>query len=629
MNSSSAIALATTLAVFATLQLRRRTPTDVLFLAGLVVVTVCGVITPAEALRGFSSNAILTIAALFVCAGGLRSSGVLDWIGRQLLGNVKTERKAMVRLAFALLATSAFVLNTAVVAMLMPVVIQWCRARNVAPSRMLMPLSYLTILGGVCTLIGTSTTLVVNAELQSLHEQRLEQISNLAAPPPEQVEFADRLQPMRLFEIGQVGLPCAIVGAVVLLLTVPWLLLTRQEVTQQFGDLRRDYLVEMEVQPDCRLIGHSVEAAGLRHLHGLFLAEINRAHDVITPVAPEDVIHAGDHLVFTGVVSTIVELNKIPGLVPVADEDYETDPRERRRRHLTEVVLSRSCPLIGTTVRDRSFRQRYNAAVMAVHRNGVRVTNKIGNIILEHGDTLLLQTRNDFVKTFRDSRDFYLVSGVEGSYARRHDKAGLAAFLGACLIVWLCVGSLWRDQLPPSLTSSAVAAITIATLMVVTRCVPVAEVRSALDISLLVTIAGALGLARSLEASGAAQLIAVGITDLVGDNPWLLMATVYLLAMIFTEMITNNAVAATLLPVAVSVAWESGYSPRPFIMAVALASSLSFLTPIGYQTNLMVMGPGGYYPRDYLRVGLPLAVVVAGTALVMIPWIWPFEFSPG
>ena len=437
-------------------------------------------------------------------------------------------------------------------------------------------------------------------------------------------QFTDHLRPMQLFEIGRAGVPCAIAGAITLLVAGPWLLPNRREVTQQFGESVRDYLVEMKVERDCRLVGHTVDAAGLRQLHGLFLAEISREREVITPVSPEDVIQAGDHLVFTGVVSTIIELNQIPGLVPIADEDFETEPLQRRARNLTEVVLSRSCPLIGTTVKDRSFRQRYNAAVMAVHRNGVRVTNKIGNIILEAGDTLLLQTRSDFVRTFCDSRDFYLVSNVQGSTPRRHEKAPLAACLGLGLVAWLCLGTLFRGQLPPSLASSAVAAMTIAVLMVVTRCLPVSEARQAIDISLLITIAGALGMARALQESGAADLIANTITQLVGEEPWLLLATVYLLAMVFTEMITNNAVAATLLPVAVGVAAQAGVSPRPFVMAIALASSLAFLTPIGYQTNLMVMGPGGYYPRDYLRVGFPLAIVVAITAIVMIPVIWPF-----
>ncbi|MEM8679331.1 MAG: SLC13 family permease [Planctomycetota bacterium] len=624
----STIAISTTVVIFITLQVRRRTPTDILFLGGLSLVTVCGVITPAEAMQGFASNAILTIAALFVCAEGLRSAGVLDWVGAQLLGSARTERSALFRLAAALLGTSAFVLNTAVVAMLMPVVIQWCRRCLVSPSRLLIPLSYLTILGGVCTLIGTSTTLVVNAELHSLQQKRVTAVAADAALDPEARQraekFADDLRPMQLFEIGRAGVPCAVIGALTLLVLGPWLLPNRREVTQQFGESLRDYLVEMKVEPDCRLVGQSVDEAGLRQLHGLFLAEISREREVITPVSPEDVIQAGDHLVFTGVVSTIIELNKIPGLVPIADEDFETEPIQRRARNLTEVVLSRSCPLIGTTVKDRSFRQRYNAAVMAVHRNGVRVTNKIGNIILEAGDTLLLQTRSDFVKTFCDSRDFYLVSNVQGATPRRHEKAPLAAGLGLGLVVWLCLGTLFRGQIPDSLGSSAVAAMTVAVLMVVTRCLPVSEARGAIDISLLVTIAGALGMARALQESGAADLIATSITRLVGEEPWLLLATVYLLAMLFTEMITNNAVAATLLPVAVGVAAQTGVSPRPFVMAIALASSLSFLTPIGYQTNLMVMGPGGYYPRDYLRVGFPLSIVVATTAIVIIPIVWPF-----
>ncbi len=392
-----------------------------------------------------------------------------------------------------------------------------------------------------------------------------------------------------------------------------------------FGELQREYLVELDVRPNCPLVGRTVEAAGLRHLKGLFLIEIDRDQGVVTPVSPDEIINQGDRLVFTGVVDTIVDLEKIPGLVPAADSSYETDPVARQQRHLTEVVLSRSSPLVGSTVRDGSFRQRYGAAVVAVHRNGVRVTNKIGNIILEPGDTLLLQTRGAFESVYRDSRDFYLVSDVKASSARRHERAAWAAFLAFLLIVWLSLTSFAHTRgISAGFTSTAVAALAVACLMMVSGCLTVPQARAALDMPMLLTIAGALGLAKALEKSGAAAAIANGLVSLVGDHPWGLLIVTYLLTSLFTELITNTAVAATFLPIAIAVAEQSGHNPRPFIMAIALAASLSFLTPIGYQTNLMVMGPGGYYPRDYLRAGLLVTASVAVTALLMIPRIWPF-----
>ncbi len=633
MSIEGAIAIATTVVVFLTVQLRRSIPTEFVFLAGLVFVTLCGVITPEQALAGFSSNAILTIGGLLICAAGLRETGVMDWFGERLLGGAQNERSAQVRLFFTLLILSAFLLNTIVVIMLMPILLDWCRKRHVAPSRMLIPLSYLTILGGVCSLIGTSTTLVVNSEMRAQFERHEQQLVS----PPLDLEandvanvdlkkaFVHQLRPMTMFEIGYVGLPCAVVGGLTLLLLGPKLLPDRRDMIEQFGEQRREYLVELRVEASCPLIGRTVEQAGLRQLPGLFLIEINRANEVVTPVSPSDVLRADDRLIFSGVVRTIVDLEKIPGLTPVADDAYESDPRLRQGRNLTEVVLSRSCPLIGSSIREGAFRRVYNAAVIAVHRNGVRLTNKIGNIVLEPGDTLLLQTTPEFVSRHRNSRDFYLVSTVEGARARRNDRALLAAILALILVGWLATTSFLKShELLPGFASTAIAAIAVAGVMVASRCVTAGDARRALDLPLLFTIAGALGLAKAVDESHAAETIARGIISIVGSNPWFLLISVYVMTMIFTEMITNNAVAATLIPIAVRVAEGAALSPRPFVMAIAIAASLSFLTPIGYQTNLMIMGPGGYRPQDYLRVGLPIALTVAVTAITLIPKIWPF-----
>jgi di/tricarboxylate transporter len=505
-----------------------------------------------------------------------------------------------------------------------------------------MPVSYLTILGGVCTLIGTSTTLVVNGKLSAEYDLRGRELAEEAEAPeterppkegnageaasPEfRAAFHEAVRPMNLFELGWVGLPCALIGAVFLLLVGPRLLPNRTDMLEQLGEQRREYLVEMLVRPDCPLISQTVERAGLRRLPGLFLIEIDRDGEIITPVTPEDVICAGDRLVFTGVVSTIVDLEKVPGLVPAADTTYEFHPNERQQRHLSEVVLSRSSPLIGTTVREADFRRRYNAAVVAVHRNGVRLSNKIGTIRLEPGDTLLLQTRSEFVSTYRNSREFYLVSAVEGEKPPRHDKARLAAFLALVLIVWLSLTS-WLKEWGwlPGMADTAVAAATVVALMIVTGCLRISDARNAVDLQVLVTIASALGLGLALTKSGAAEFIA---GQLVGGfhDPYVLLVVIYLLTLVFTEMITNNAVAAMMFPLAVAVAWQAECNPRPFIIAITLAASLSFVTPIGYQTNLMVMGPGGYRFSDYIRCGLPLAIVVSTVALLLLPLVWGFE----
>ena len=643
-------------AVFTTLFFRRGAPVDLLFLAGLMLVTVTGVITPEEAVAGFANTAVLMIGALLVVSAALRQTGVLDWVGQLWLGRVQSERGAMCSLALGLVATSAWLLNTALVAMAMPVVLDWCRKRSISPSRLLIPVSYFAILGGVCTMIGTSTTLVVRGEMQRVYEagpmwpstSPTDQVGEEGGVTPRRWDhesFHQQLVPIGLFEIGKVGIWCALLGTVVLLLLGRRLLPNRTDMIEQLGEQRREYLVEMLVLADCRLIGQSVQDAGLRQLPGLFLIEISREGEIVTPVTPSDVIRSGDRLVFTGVVSTILDLEKIPGLVPAADTTYEFTPRTRQQRNLTEVVLSKTSPLIGATVREAHFRQLYNAAVVAVHRNGVRLTNKIGDISLEPGDTLLLQTRGNFVGRYRNSRDFYLVSSVEGDEPRRHDRAILAGMVFLLLVFWLAWASFWgqgfaaeRGWSPlgvsiwQGISSPEIVGIAAAIMMILTRCLRVSHARSAIDLHILFVIVGALGLGKALNASGAAETIANAmvspVVGLFGPDhalmPWCLLIVMYLVTIIFTELITNNAVAAMLFPIAVAMAWQADLNPRPFVMAVALAASLSFITPIGYQTNLMVMGPGGYQPRDYLKAGLPILLVVSLTALVAIPWVWPF-----
>ena len=600
------VTLAVIVAIFVLIQLRGGIPIDGLFLAGLLVVISVGALSPAQALQGFANPGLITVAALLVVAAGLKSTGCIDWIAYRLIGQLETPYQLLVCLTPAILLLSAFFNNTPIVAILVPLLLTWCRQRGASPSKILMPVSFITILGGVCTLVGTSTNLIVNGLL---------------------VESG--MKPMHLFELGFVGIPVALLGSLYILLIGYRFLPDRPDLVEKLDKEAREYLVELIVRPECPLAGKTVQQAGLRHLRGLFLVEIDRGDQVITPASPDDLILPGDRLVFTGVVTTIVDLVKIPGLVPAAELRYRLQEKGSPLRHLCEAVVSHSSPVIGQTIREANFRRLYNAAVIAVHRNGERLPTKIGDIELQPGDTLLLQTRPNFVSQFRHSRDFYLVAAIEGFEPPRHERAMVAGLIFAGYVLWLLVGAIpWVHQLSPVLGEPAIGALVAALLMVGCRCISPVQARSALDLQLILTIGAAIGLAKAMEQTGAATRIGHALVELCQGHPYWILAVVYGFASLLTEFITNNAVAVTLFPVVVAAGAELGIDPRPLIIGITVAASLSFLSPVGYATNLMVLGPGGYTPRDFLRLGIPLNILCFLIGIIVIPLVWPFHPMP-
>ncbi len=587
----AAITLATVLVLLFAM-LRNIAPPDVLFIGATSMFALLGIITPEQAFAGFANPGMLTVAFLFVVVAGLRETGMLDWVGRKVIGSVSTEKSMLSRLAFVIIPMSAFLNNTPIVAMFVPVVMDWCRRNKVSPSKVLIPLSYLTILGGTCTLIGTSTNLVVDGLM-----------------------VQNNLPGMTLLELGKVGVPYAIIGFLYLYFFGSKLLPERKELLEQLSDARREYLVEMLVQPGCRLNGQTVEKAGLRQLPGLFLIEIDRGGETLGPVKPEDLIYAEDRLVFTGVVSSIIELEKIQGLVPVADPGYEVSPKARRSRRLCEVVISHTSPLVGKTIREAQFRDVYGAAVVAVHRSGKRLEQKIGEISVEPGDTLLLQTPPTFTQQYRHDPAFYLVSSVADWRPVRHENSWLS------LIIFLGLIVLMTTNAVPIVVSTAVAAV----LMVATRCLSTIEARRSLEWQTLLTIGAAFGVGSALQSSGAAKLIADNIFGLIQDfGPIAALIAIYVLGSLVTEVITNNAAAVLIFPFCLETAKLYNVDPRPFMIALTLAASASFMTPIGYQTNMMVYGPGGYKFSDFVKVGGILNFLLAIVAMILIPIFWPF-----
>ncbi len=414
------------------------------------------------------------------------------------------------------------------------------------------------------------------------------------------------MTPLGMFELAWVGVPTMLVGILYLMTVGRVLLGERTEPLQQTVADAKSWLAEVQVAPDSPLVGRSVEDAGLRHLPGLFLVEIRRQDETIRPVAPWSVLEGGDDLVFTGVADTIRDLTSLPGLLPSGETP---DPGQ----NLFEVVVSHSSRLIGRTVRASRFRRRFDAAIVAVHRAGERIDGRIGDIVLRPGDTLLLSASPGFAEAWRESADFYLISSVEWEGQARYRQAPVAVLALGLMVVLPATSEI-------TMTVSSMAALVI---LIATRCVSPRSARDAVQWPVLMLIGSAFGLSHALLSTGVAQVIAsflMGLTAPLG--PLGLLAGVYVLGMVFSLFISNAAAAALVFPIAVTAASAADLPSRPFAVALAMAASAAFATPIGYQTNLMVYGPGGYRYTDFTRVGLPLNFLVFLVAMAVIPMVW-------
>ena len=568
-----------------------RISADIVFLGGLTLLLATSILEPSDALKGLANEGMVTVGVLFVVVAGLRETGAVTWLVDRLLGRPQSVLGAQVRIMAPVSVLSALLNNTPVVAMMIPGITDWARKRGLSVSKLLLPLSYAAILGGTCTLIGTSTNLVVNGLYKSAYPE---------------------LGGLGMFEITKVALPCALLGMTYLLLFSRWLIPDRRPAISTTDD-PREYTVEMLVEPNSGIVGQTIEQAGLRHLSGMYLAEIDRSGRILPAVGPQERLEAGDRLVFVGVVESVVDLQRIRGLKPATDQVFKLDA-PRSERCLIEAVVSDSCPLIGMTIRDGQFRSVYNAAVIAVARNAQRIQKKIGDIVLQSGDTLLLEANPAFANQQRNSRDFFLVSRVENSRPPRHERAVIAWVI---LLAMVVVATL-------QLVSLMTAAMVAAGLMLLTRCCRAAEARANVDWPVLLVIAATFGIGEALKKTGAAGAMATHLVDLAREDPWLTLAAIYFVTMLFTEMITNIAAAVLVFPIAIAAATELNVNVMPFIITIMMAASASFSTPIGYQTNLMVYGPGGYRFVDYLRVGIPLNLLMWITTVLLVPRIWSF-----
>ncbi len=573
--------------VFATL-LATEIAADVVLTGAVTILMVAGVLLPREALAGLANEGIVTIAVLYVVVAGLEATGGNTIITGRFLSRPKSVSGALVKMMFPVTFVSAFMNNTPVVAMFLPAVNDWAKQNRISVSKLMIPLSYASVLSGTVTMISTATNLLVNGML-----------------------LQAKGHSMHMFELTWVSIPISIIGVLFVVATNRWLLPDRRPVIDQFGD-PREFSVEMMVEPGGPLVGKSIEQAGLRQLPNTFLAEIERGGEILAAVAPDVELRADDRLVFVGAVGAVVDLQKTRGLKPATDQIFKLDS-PRARRCLIEAVVSHRCPILGRSIRDGEFRSLYNAVVIAVARSGERVDKKIGDIVLQAGDTLLLEAHPSFAEQQRNSHHFYLVSRIEGSSPVNYERAYVAlTILGAMILV-------------ASLTDLGMlkSAMLAAGAMLLTRCCTSVQARRSVEWTIVLSVAAAFALGTAVEKCGLARAIAEALTSAAGSDPLLSLAAVYGGTLLLTELISHSAAVSLLFPIALGTAHNLGIDYMPFVAAVTVAGSLGFATPLGYQTHMMVYGPGSYRFGDFLRIGIPMDILCWTLAMLTIPLVFP------
>lgn len=578
---------------------------DMAMLAGLTVLLMAGVLSPGEALSGMSNEGMITVGVLYVVVTGLQQTGCMAMVASRLFGRPSGTVDAQLRMMLPVASMSGFMNNTPLVAMMLPVVNDWGKKFRIPVAKLMMPLSFASILGGICTLLGTSTN-VVSAGL-----------------------LRDRLASgelhgsgMGMFTISWVGVPAAILGIGYMIAASRWLLPDRKPAIATTDDPRQ-YTVEMIVDADGPIVGRTIEEAGLRHLPSTYLAEVERRGEIIAAVSPTLRLQAEDRLVFVGVVDSVVEMQRVRGLSPATNQVFKLEG-PRWQRILIEAVVSDKCPVVGRTVRQGNFRKHYNAVILAVGRGGERLRQKIGDIELKVGDVLLLEARASFVEQQRTSKDFYLVSALDDSSPARHEKAWTA--LG--ILVLMIVSATLFEQIPWFVErnfSMLHAAMLAAGLMMITGCCSVESARRAIDWQVLLLIAAAFGIGKAMETTGAATALSNSLLGLAGGDPFLALVVLYGATMLLTELLSNVTSVTLMFPIAVAATQALDVNYMPYIIAITVAASCGFATPIGYQTNLIVYGPGGYRFGDFLRFGGILNLIVWAVTMTVVPWVFPLR----
>lgn len=571
---------------------RERFSPDVIAVGAIAILLALGILDAHEVLAVFGNSGPITIACMFVISGALVRTGTIDQLGR-LVGNVveKSPLLGLIVLLVGVMVFSAFMNNTPIVIVLMPVVISLASKLEQAPSRLLIPLSYSAILGGTSTMIGTSTNLLVDGVARS-----------------------HNMVPFGMFEISLIGVAISALGLVFLLVFGRWLLPVRETVAMIMGGQRAPrFLTEVFIPEGSPLIGRPIVETSLYQRGENRIVDVIRHNDSLYRQMDSLTLEAGDRVVLKTDAGEVVNLREEEGVSVGAQGDLEQLASEKAV--IFEGVISPTSELVGRKAANVRFRRRYRVYLLAVHRRGRNVGRNLDDLVFEVGDTVMIEGVAADVRRFSEAVDLSNIT-EPAVRAFRRDKAPIAIGVMAAVMVLAALNVL---------PIAALAMIGVAVVFL-TGCVDAEEGYKLIDWRIMMLIFGMLGIGTAMEKTGALDLMVAGITPWLMDaSPLMMLAAVYLIGALLTELVTNNAVAVLLTPVALALAEQMGYDPRPFVVAVMFSASASFATPIGYQTNTMVYSAGGYKFTDFLRIGIPMNLMVAAVVIFLIPMIWPLQ----